>query len=165
MTISVGDALPEATLMTLGKEGPEQVSLGDRLGKGRTVIFAVPGAFTPTCSDAHMPSFTGNMEGLTANGIDKVICIAVNDPFVTAAWAAATGANESGVDVLADPECTFTKAIGLDFSAPPFGLLDRSLRYSMLVDNGKVAMLNVEDNPGVCELSSAESLLDQLSGG
>ncbi len=165
MTISVGDALPEATLMTLGNEGPEQVPLGDRLGKGRTVIFAVPGAFTPTCSDAHMPSYTGNVDGLKANGIDKVICIAVNDPFVTAAWAATTGASESGVEVLADPECSFTKALGLEFSAPPVGLLDRSLRYSMLVENGKVAMLNVEENPGVCELSSARTLLDQLSEG
>lgn len=163
MTISVGDKVPAANLMALGASGPEEVSLGDRLGDGRAVIFAVPGAFTPTCSQAHMPSFTRNKEQLRASGIDKVICVAVNDPFVAAAWAEATGAAEGGVEVLADPQSAFTKALGLDFTAPPFGLIDRSMRYTMLVEGGKVVILNVEDSPAVCDLSAAETLLAQLS--
>ena len=163
MTISVGDTLPAAKLMTLGASGPEEVSLGDRLGDGRAVVFAVPGAFTPTCSQAHMPSFARNMDRLQALGVDKVICVAVNDPFVAAAWAESTGATESGIEVLADPQGAFTEALGLAFTAPPFGLINRSMRYTMLVENGKVAFLNVEESPAVCELSSAETLLDHLS--
>ncbi|MBI6629580.1 peroxiredoxin [Pontibaca salina] len=159
MSISTGDTLPDATLTELGADGPAPVELGDKLKGRKVVIFAVPGAFTPTCHSAHMPSFVQNKEKFDAKGVDEVICISVNDPFVMDAWAKATGADKAGITTLGDPEATFTKAIGMKFDAPPAGLLARSKRYAMLVEDGKVALLHQEENPGVCEVSGGEALL------
>ena len=162
MAISTGDTLPECSFVELGAEGPATVS-GDELFKGRKVaVFAVPGAFTPTCNDAHMPSFVKNAEALKAKGVDEIACVSVNDPFVMNAWGESTGAKQAGIRMLADPEAKFAKALGLDFSAPPVGLIDRSKRYSMLVEGGVVKALNVEDNPGEATCSTGDSLLDQL---
>lgn len=159
MSIVVGDSLPEATLMKIGASGPEEVDLGS-LTKGRkVVIFAVPGAFTPTCHSAHMPSFIRTKDDFEEKGVEEIICIAVNDPFVLKSWGEATGSEAAGITLLGDPASAFTKAIGMDFDAPPAGLLARSKRYAMLVDDGKVTVLNVEDNPGQCEISAGESLL------
>ncbi len=162
MTISTGDTLPEAELLKLGKSGPETVNLAS-LSKGRKlVIFAVPGAFTPTCSAAHVPSFIRTKAGFDAKGVDEIICISVNDPFVLKAWGEATGATEAGITLLGDAQGAFTKAIGMDFDAPPAGLLSRSKRYAMVVEDGKVTVLHVEENPGTCELTAGESLLAAL---
>lgn len=162
MTISTGDTLPEAELLKLGKSGPETVNLAS-LSKGRKlVIFAVPGAFTPTCSAAHVPSFIRTKAGFDAKGVDEIICISVNDPFVMKAWGEATGATEAGITLLGDAQGAFTKAIGMDFDAPPAGLLSRSKRYAMVVEDGKVTVLHVEENPGTCELTAGESLLAAL---
>ncbi|MEM1361433.1 MAG: peroxiredoxin [Pseudomonadota bacterium] len=159
MSIVVGESLPEATLMKIGTSGPEEVDLSG-LTKGRkVVVFAVPGAFTPTCHSAHMPSFIRTKDAFTEKGVDEIICVAVNDPFVLKSWGEATGSEAAGITLLGDPTSAFTKAIGMDFDAPPAGLLARSKRYAMLVDNGKVSVLNVEDNPGACEISAGESLL------
>ena len=162
MPISVGDKLPGATLMKMGDDGPEAVALQDKIANRKVVLFAVPGAFTPTCHSAHVPSFIRAHDALKEKGVDEVICIAVNDPFVMQNWAEATGAAEAGITMLADAEGAFTRAIGMSFDAPPAGLLGRSQRYAMLVENGEVQILNQEDNPGVCETSAGEALLDAM---
>ncbi|GAB4295676.1 MAG: peroxiredoxin [Roseovarius sp.] len=159
MTISTGDRLPEATLLRIGAGGPEAVQLG-ALTKGRkVVIFAVPGAFTPTCHSAHVPSFIRTRDQLAAKGVDEIVCVSVNDPFVMKSWGEATGATEAGITMLADPQAEFTRALGMTFSAPPAGLVDRSRRYAMLVEDGVVTRLHVEESPGTCEVSAGEALV------
>ncbi|MFN4155096.1 MAG: peroxiredoxin [Paracoccaceae bacterium] len=159
MTISVGDTLPEASLIKLGDKGPEAVSLQD-LAKGRKlVLFAVPGAFTPTCHSAHVPSFIRTRDQFTAKGVDEIICVSVNDPFVMKAWGEATGATSAGVTMLADADSRFTQAMGLDFTAAPAGLLARSKRYALYAEDGVVKQLHLEESPGTCEISGGEALL------
>ena len=162
MSISTGDRIPEATLMRMGDDGPEEVKLSDRLAGRKVVIFAVPGAFTPTCDQAHVPSFIRNADALAAKGVDEIICVSANDPFVMGAWSASTGAAEAGITMLGDPESAFTKAIGMDFSAPPAGLIARSKRYAMVVDDGTVTLLHEEENPGVCDTSAGEAVAAAL---
>lgn len=162
MTISQGDQLPDATLVQLGAEGPTPVPLSDKTKGRKVVIFAVPGAFTPTCHSAHVPSFIRTKDQFDAKGVDEVICVSVNDPFVMKAWGEATGAAEAGITMLGDADSAFTKAIGMDFSAPPAGLTDRSKRYAMLVDDGKVTLLQEEESPGTCEVSAGEALLANM---
>ncbi len=162
MTISVGDTLPEAAMTRIGENGPEQVNLAD-LTKGRKVVlFAVPGAFTPTCHSAHVPSFMRTKDQFESKGISEIICVSVNDPFVMKAWGEATGATDAGLTLLADAESTFTKAIGMDFDAPPAGLVARSKRYAMIVEDGVVKTLNEEESPGTCEISGGEALLEAV---
>ncbi|MDU9003062.1 peroxiredoxin [Sedimentitalea todarodis] len=162
MTISTGEKLPDATLVTMGAEGPETVSLADKIKGRKVVIFAVPGAFTPTCHSAHVPSFIRTKSEFDGKGVDEIICVSVNDPFVMKAWGDATGAEAAGLTMLSDPESTFTKAIGMDFDAPPAGLIARSRRYAMLVEDGSVTVLQAEENPGVCEVSGGEGLLASM---
>jgi len=162
MTISTGDTLPDATLLFFGESGPEPVSIAERTKGRKVVIFAVPGAFTPTCHSAHVPSFIRTKAEFDGKGVDEIICVSVNDPFVMKAWGESTGATEAGITMLADPESAFTSAIGLDFSAPPAGLMARSKRYAMLVEDGKVTVLNLEESPGTCEVSAGEGLLAAL---
>ncbi len=162
MAIATGEMLPEATLVQLGAEGPEAVALADKLKGRNVVIFAVPGAFTPTCHSAHVPSFIRTKDQFVAKGVDEIICISVNDPFVMKAWGEATGAAGAGITMLADAESAFTTAIGMNFDAPPAGLMARSKRYAMAVNDGKVTVLQVEESPGVCEISGGEALLDAL---
>ncbi|SLN64944.1 Putative peroxiredoxin [Pseudoruegeria aquimaris] len=162
MTISVGDKLPSAELYVMGEGGPEQVSLESKLAGRKVVIFGLPGAFTGTCSTAHVPSFIRTKDAFAEKGVDEIICISVNDPFVMKAWGESTGATEAGITFLGDSLAAFTKAIGMDFTAPPAGLVDRSRRYAMLVEDGVVKILNAEENPGVCETSAGETLLAQI---
>ncbi|GAA5074537.1 peroxiredoxin [Maritalea mobilis] len=159
MPISVGDTLPDATLVQMGAEGPEQVQLSDKVKGRKVVIFAVPGAFTPTCHSAHVPSFVRTKGDFEAKGVDEIICISVNDPFVMGAWGEATGATQAGITMLGDAESAFTTAIGMDFTAPPAGLIARSGRYAMYVEDGVVKVFQAEENPGVCETSGGEALL------
>jgi cytochrome c peroxidase len=162
MPISQGDTLPDATLVRMGAEGPAQVKMSD-LTKGRkVVVFAVPGAFTPTCHSAHVPSFVRTKDQFDAKGVDEIICVSCNDPFVMQAWGEATGASAAGITMLGDSSSEFTKAIGMDFDAAPAGLVARSKRYAMLVDDGKVTLLQAEENPGVCDVSGGESLLENM---
>jgi len=163
MTISVGAKLPEATLLRMGAEGPESVSLSSLTDGRKVVIFGLPGAYTGVCTTAHVPSFIRNAEALAAKGVDEVLCVSVNDPFVMGAWSEATGAGDAGIAMLGDAEGAFTKEIGLDFTAPPVGLIGRSKRYAMLVENGEVSVLNLEDSPGECNISAAETLLDAMA--
>ena len=159
MTIGVGDKLPTATLIKATEAGPDAVST-DEFFAGRTVaLFAVPGAFTPTCSAKHLPGFVDKIEELRAKGVDEVACTAVNDPFVLAAWAKSSGAED--VTMLADGNGDFAEALGLSMDGAKFGMGKRSQRYSMIVTDGTVTQLNVE-GPGEFRVSSAEHLLGNL---
>lgn len=162
MTISVGDKLPTATLTKMGDAGPEGVNLADKLSGRKVAIFAVPGAFTPTCHSAHVPSFIRTKDGFAAKGVDEIICISVNDPFVMKAWGEATGAADAGITMLSDASSELTRAIGMDFDAAPAGLVARSKRYAMIVDNGVVTVFHPEASPGQCEISGGEALLEAL---
>ncbi len=159
MPITTGDKLPEASFSRMGADGPEQVALSSLTAGRKVVIFAVPGAYTPTCHSAHVPSFIRTIGDFAAKNVDEIICISVNDPFVMKAWGADTGAAEAGITMLADGAGEFTKAIGMDFDAPPVGLMGRSKRYAMLVEDGTITLLHVEESPGVCEASAGEALL------
>lgn len=162
MTVTTGDTLPAATFIELGADGPVEITT-DALLKGRKVVlFAVPGAFTPTCHSAHVPSFIRTAAALAEKGVDEIVCISVNDPFVMKAWGEATGAGAAGIRMLSDAGSAFTKAIGMDFDAPPVGLHARSKRYAMLVEDGVVKVLNVEASPGECSVSAGEALLAAL---
>ena len=162
MTISQGDTLPDATFIVMGEGGPETVSLADKTKGRKVVLFAVPGAFTPTCHSAHVPSFIRTKDALMEKGVEEIICVAVNDPFIMQTWGEATGATDAGITMLADAEAAFTKAIGMDFTAPPVGLFSRSKRYAMVVDNGVVTALGEEASPGECDISAGEALLERV---
>lgn len=162
MAIQTGDKLPAATFMRLGESGPEAVDGNDILNRGKVALFAVPGAYTPTCHKAHMPSFVASAEALREKGVERIVCVSVNDPFVMDAWGKDTGAEDAGIAVLADPDGAFTRAVGLEFDGSGAGLGVRSRRYSMLVENGVVKALNVEDSPGEATCSRGEALLDDL---
>ena len=162
MPITVGDKLPEASFVELGESGPAAVSVADLTAGRKVALFAVPGAYTPTCHQKHVPSFVNAAEELAGKGVDEIICVSVNDPFVMNAWGEATGAKEAGIRMMADADAGFTKAVGLDFSAPPAGLIDRSQRYSMFIEDGVVKVLNVEGAPGEATCSLGEALVDQI---
>ncbi|MCB2109450.1 MAG: peroxiredoxin [Defluviimonas sp.] len=162
MTIAVGDRLPEATLLAMGAGGVEKVDLGARLKGRRVAIFGLPGAYTGTCSTAHVPSFIRTRPQFDAKGVDEVICVSVNDPFVMKAWGEATGATAAGITMLGDAGGAFTAAIGLDFSNPDVGFAGRSKRYALLAEDGVVKVLHLEASPGVCERSSGEALLAEI---
>ena len=157
-----GDRLPGATLLRIGEGGPEKVELGPLIEGRRVVIFGVPGAFTPTCHSAHLPSFIRTREQFAEKGVDEVICVSVNDPHVMRAWGEATGAAEVGITLLADPEGTFTRAVGMEFTAPQSGLIGRSKRYALIAEDGVVRTLHVEAARGVCEVTAGEALLATL---
>ena len=160
MTIKVGDRLPAAKFRVMTSEGPAWKT-GDDIFKGKKVaLFAVPGAFTPTCTNLHMPSFVNNIDAFKAKGV-TVAVTAVNDPFVLKEWLKATGA-DGKVEALGDGNADFAKAIGMDLDASAGGLGIRSKRYSMLVEDGVVKQLNVEEAPGKCEVSGGQTLLGQI---
>ena len=160
MTIKVGDKLPNITLSTMAEEGPKPISVEELCAGKKVVLFAVPGAFTPTCSNQHLPGFVSNSAALKEKGVDLVACISVNDPFVMAAWSKDRDAAED-VLMLADGNAEFTSAIGLEMDVSGFGMGMRSQRYSMVIDNGVVSSLNVESGP-VLDVSSAETILEAL---
>jgi glutaredoxin/glutathione-dependent peroxiredoxin len=162
MVIEVGAQLPDATLLEMGADGAGKVDLKSIAGSGKVAIFGLPGAFTGTCTSAHVPSFIRNMDALKDKGVSAVICVSVNDPFCMKAWGESTGATAAGIRMLGDAGSEFTRAVGLNFSNPDVGFYDRSRRYTMLVEDGKVTQLNIEQSPGVCELSAAETLLSQI---
>ena len=161
MTIAIGSRLPEATLLMMGESGAETVTLSDRLKGRKVVIFGLPGAYTSTCSTAHVPSFIRTAKGFAEKGVDEIICVSVNDPFVMKAWGEATGATAAGITMLGDADGSFTKAIGLDFDVPQSGFFGRSKRYSLLAEDGVVTRYNPETGRG-CEISAGEHLLEQL---
>ncbi|HEX5181569.1 MAG TPA: peroxiredoxin [Allosphingosinicella sp.] len=160
MTIQAGDRLPKVTFIKATAEGPQPVDSEDYFGGRRIALFSVPGAFTPTCSARHLPGFVDKIDELRAKGIDEVACTAVNDAFVLQAWAKSAGA-EGKVTMLADGNGDFVKAIGLDADFSKFAMGHRGQRFSMLVDDGVIEQLNVEE-PGAFNVSSADYLLERL---
>lgn len=160
MTIAKGQKVPSAVLMKMGENGPEPVET-DKLFAGRTVaLFAVPGAFTPTCSAKHLPGFIEKADEIRARGVDEIVCISVNDVFVMGAWGKSSGA-DGKVTMLADGNGDFSKALGLTMDASKFGMGLRSQRFSMLVKDGVVTEISIEE-PGAFRVSSAEFLVGQL---
>ncbi|MEM9738344.1 MAG: peroxiredoxin [Pseudomonadota bacterium] len=160
MSISVGDALPEATFMEMTVDGPQPRTTADVFGGKTVALFAVPGAFTPTCSAKHLPGFVEQADALAGKGVDEIVCTSVNDVFVMGAWGESAAASGK-VRMLADGNGAFTEALGLGMDASGFGMGQRSQRYSMLVKNGIIDQLNVEDGPGF-EVSSADYMLARL---
>jgi peroxiredoxin len=157
MTIQVGDHLPQTTFRVNGPEGPQARTTDDVFKGRRVVLVGVPGAFTPSCHRNHLPGFVAKLEEIKARGIDAVAVTAVNDVFVLDAWAKASGAE--GIEFLADGNGDFAKATGLDMDGTGFGLGIRSKRYSALIEDGVVRILNIEESPSKAEASGAEALL------
>jgi len=160
MTIKVGDRVPSVTLRQLTSEGVKEIQTDELFGGKRVALFAVPGAYTRTCSMRHLPSYVTNAAALKAKGVDTVACLAVNDAFVMGAWGNEHGA-EGKVMMLGDGSADFTRAVGLDLDRISAGMGIRSQRYSMLVEDGVVKVLNVEPS-GEYGISSAEAMLEQL---
>lgn len=160
MTIQVGDRLPSATLTIMTAEGPKPLTTAELCEGKKVVLFAVPGAFTPTCSVQHLPGYVDNAQSLKDKGVDTVACVSVNDPFVMGAWGKDREVGED-LMMLSDGNGDFTAAIGLEMDGSGFGLGTRSQRYAMIIDDGVVSTLNVESGPGL-DVSSAETILSEL---
>ena len=159
MTISVGDKLPDVTLVKATENGPEQVNAAEYFKGKKVALFSVPGAFTPTCSARHLPGYVEKADELKSKGVDEIVATAGNDAFVMGAWNNASGSND--ITMLADGNGDFAEAVGLTMDGSGFGLGKRGQRYSMVVDDGVVTQLNVEQ-PGDFSVSSAEHMLGQL---
>ncbi len=159
MSIQEGQKIPAVDVMLGTQDGPKPVNTGDLLGTGRVVLFGVPGAFTPTCSQAHLPGFVVNMDAFKAKGVDRVVCMSVNDAFVMAAWGAANNAEH--IDMLADGNGDFTRALGLEMDASGFGMGTRCKRFALIAENGIVKHVFVEQ-PKQFEVSTAEHVLAHL---
>ena len=161
MALSVGDTIPNVKLMTLTAEGLKPVQSGELLGTGKVVLFGVPGAFTPTCSDHHLPGFVMQADEILAKGVDRIACIAVNDPFVMGAWGNAQGTGDK-VLMLSDGNGEFAAATGMALDLAGAGLGTRSQRYAAILENGVVQEIFVETNPGGVDVSSADAVLKAL---
>lgn len=160
MAISVGDKIPSVTVMMASDNGPEQADTADLLGNGKVALFSVPGAYTPTCSAKHLPGYVEQAAALKGKGVDKIVCMSVNDAFVMNAWGKEQSAGDK-VAMLADGNGDFARALGLTMDGSGFGMGERSQRFSAILENGVVKALNVEE-PGAFEVSSAEHMLTQL---
>lgn len=159
MTVKVGDSVPEAKMKIMGEKGPQDISTGELFSGKKVVLFAVPGAFTPTCSAAHLPGFVANADKIKEKGVDSIVCLSVNDAFVMDAWSKDKNAQE--LMMVADGNGDFTRAMGLELDGSAFGLGSRSQRYSLIAEDGKITALNVEPGPAF-EVSSAEVILETL---
>jgi peroxiredoxin len=160
MTIATGDPVPDVKVFTFGESGPQATTSGEVLGTGKVVLFAVPGAFTPTCSDHHLPGFVMRADEIKGKGADKIVCISVNDPFVMGAWGDDQSVGQSVV-MLSDGNGEFTAAMGLAMDGSGVGLGSRSQRYAAIIEDGIVTWLGVEPGPGL-SASSAEEVLAAL---
>ncbi len=161
MTIAVGDSLPAATFKIMTSEGPADITTAEVFGGKKVVLFALPGAFTPTCHLNHLPGFLENYDTFMGKGVDSIAVVSVNDVFVMGAWEKETGGTGK-IQYLADGTCAFTKAIGMDIDLSAPGLGVRSKRYAMIVDDGVVKSINLEENPGQATVSGAAAVLELL---
>lgn len=159
--IAIGDRLPEVTFRVLGDDGVETLTTSDVFKGKKVVLFAVPGAFTPTCHLKHLPGFIEKADDFKKMGVDTVVCVAVNDPFVLAAWAEKSG-GKGKVLFLSDGNAEFTKKVGMEFDGSGVGLGTRSKRYAALIEDGVVKALNIEESPGVAVESTASKMLERL---
>jgi peroxiredoxin len=160
MAAAVGERVPDVEVRTMGADGPEAVQTADVLGSGKVVLFAVPGAFTPGCSKVHLPGFVEGADDLKAKGVDRIVCVAVNDAWVMDAWARSQGA-EDVVTMLADGNGAFTEAMGMSWDGSVAGLGERSKRYAAVIEDGVITQLDVEDKPGV-DVSACSAVLLRL---
>jgi len=160
VTISIGDKIPNVKVMMATDAGPDQVETRDVLGNGRIALFSLPGAFTPTCSAKHLPGFVEKAGEFQAKGVDKIVCMSVNDAFVMDAWAKDQNAGGK-VEMLADGNGEFARALGLTMDGTGFGMGERAQRFSVVLEDGVVKHLNIEE-PGAFDVSSAEHMLGQL---
>ena len=161
MTISIGDRLPDTIFKTMAEDGAKSVTTDEIFAGKKVVLFGVPGAFTPTCSNNHLPGYLENHDAIRARGVDAIAVVSVNDVHVMGAWARATGA-EGKILFLADGSSTFVKAIGLDADMSNYGMGTRSKRFSMIVEDGRVTALNIEEAPGQAIESGAARMLEQI---
>ena len=161
MTIKVGDRLPNASLRLVASDGPKTVATQEFFGGRKIVLFGLPGAFTSTCHKSHLPGFIEHREAILGKGVDAIAMTSVNDHHVLGAWSKASGA-DGKISFLADGNAEFARATGLDYDASPGGMGVRSKRYAMLVEDGVVTLLNIEDSPGKVETSSAATLLKAM---
>ncbi|MEX0943254.1 MAG: peroxiredoxin [Pseudomonadales bacterium] len=159
MTVQVGDQIPEATLKVMGEKGPQDLTTKELFGGKKVVLFAVPGAFTPTCSAAHLPGYVVNADKFKEQGVDAVVCVSVNDAFVMDAWG--KDRNAEAIMMAADGNGDFTKAMGLTMDGSGFGMGTRSQRYALVAEDGKITALHVE-KPGAFEVSAAEAIMEVL---
>ncbi len=159
MALAIGDQIPQVTLKTMGEKGPEDLNMGELCSGKKVVLFVVPGAFTPTCSAAHLPGYVVNSDKIKAQGVDAIVCLSVNDAFVMNAWS--QGQNAEEIIMAADGNGEFTKAMGLEMDGSGFGLGTRSSRYSLIAEDGRITVLNLEKG-GAFEVSSAEAVLAAL---
>jgi len=159
MGVQVGDSIPEATMNIMGDKGPQKITTADIFSGKKVVLFAVPGAFTPTCSAAHLPGSVANADKIKAAGVDAIVCVSVNDAFVMDAWS--KGQNAEEIMMVGDGNGDFTKAMGTVLDGSGFGLGTRSTRYSLIAEDGKITALNLEQG-GAFEVSSAEAILAAL---
>jgi len=161
MAIQAGHKIPQATLRTLTADGLQTVETPVVFGGKKVVLFAVPGAFTPTCNNDHLPTFLENADAIKAKGVDEIVCVAVNDPFVMDAWAKANDAGDR-ITFLSDGNAELANALGMTFDGSGFGLGARSLRYAAVIEDGTVKALEVEENPGQCSVTTGEKILAHL---
>jgi len=159
--LAVGDSIPNVKLMTMTSEGPSPIHSEDVLGAGNVVLFAVPGAFTPGCSQQHLPGYVSRADEILAKGVDRIACIAVNDAFVMDAWGQANDVGDR-ILMLGDPDAEFAAAAGMELDASSFGLGTRSLRYAAILDDGVVRDLFLEDDGVSVAASSADAVLTKL---
>ena len=162
MAITEGQKLPAAKMLVMGPNGPTSFDLTERLSGRKIVLFGLPGAYTGTCSTVHLPSFIRTADKIRANGVDEIICVSVNDPFVLKEWAESTGAAKAGIAIVGDSDGSFTRELGMAFDAPQIGLLGRSSRYVAVVEDGVVTHVQI-DKPGECNVSTGEAVLEVLS--
>ncbi|MBD3679913.1 MAG: peroxiredoxin [Rhodobacteraceae bacterium] len=162
MTISVGDSLPDVTLREMTDDGPKEVPLSSKTKGRKVVLVGMPGAFTPTCDAAHVPSFIRTKGQFDAKGVDEIIVIANNDVHVMRLWGEKTGGTAAGLTFLADSDGEYGRAVGLTFSAPPVGMFDRLVRHALVIEDGVVKALQVEEARGVCDMTGGETLVEMI---
>ena len=161
MALGVGDTLPEAKLSQFRADAVEKIDLNALAENRKIVVFGLPGAFTRTCDALHMPSFVRSADAIRNKGVDGIYCVTVNDVFVAKRWAESTGADNAGIEVLADTDSSFTKAMGLEFTVPILGFHDRCQRFAMVLENGVITSMQIE-KPGECSISTGDEILAVL---
>lgn len=163
MTISAGDRIPDVTLRVVHEAGADPVASAELLGTGRVVLFAVPGAFTPTCSQVHLPSYVETADELASAGVDRIVCLSVNDPFVMAAWGASQGVGPE-ITLVSDGNAEFTEAVGMGVDASRAGMGMRSKRYAMVIEDGVVTAFLPEEDGFSALVSTGQCVLDAIKG-
>ena len=162
MSIKVGDKFPQGILAFYDSKSIKTINTDDILKNKRVVLFGMPGAFTPTCSQYHIPSILKQIKNYKKKGIDDILCLVVNDIYVTSIWAKQTGATQAGLKIFSDPSSVLVKKIGMSFNAPAIGLLDRSIRFCFILNNGIVEQIFKETTTGTCDITSGENILASI---